>query len=38
MLKFGLWLREHYCKFRGVKHILENVDVGRNKMKMVLNL
>ena len=24
--KFGLWLREHYCKPRGVKHILENVD------------
>ena len=24
--KFGLWLRDHYCKPRGVKHILEDVD------------
>ena len=23
--KFGLWLRDHYCKPRGVKHILEDV-------------
>ena len=24
--KFGLWLRDYYCKPRGVKHILEDVD------------
>ena len=24
--KFGEWLREYYCKPRGVKHILENID------------
>ena len=24
--KFGIWLRENYCKPRGVKHILENID------------
>lgn len=23
--KFGLWLKEHYCLPRGVKHVLENV-------------
>jgi tryptophan halogenase len=23
--KFGLWLKDHYCKPRGVKHILEDV-------------
>tara|TARA_B100000085_G_scaffold282135_1_gene310090 strand:+ start:249 stop:1742 length:1494 start_codon:yes stop_codon:yes gene_type:complete len=24
--KFGLWLKEHYCLPRGVKHVLENVN------------
>ncbi len=24
--KFGLWLRDHYCKPRGVNHILEDVN------------
>ena len=24
--KFGLWLREYYCKPKGVKHILENIN------------
>ena len=25
--KFGLWLKEHYCLPRGVKHVLENVNL-----------
>ena len=24
--KFGEWLKEYYCKPRGVKHLLENID------------
>ena len=24
--KFGIWLRDHYCKPRGVKHILEDIN------------
>ncbi len=26
-IKFGAWLRENYCKPRGVKHIVEDIDV-----------
>ena len=24
--KFGLWLKDHYCKPKGVKHILEDIE------------
>jgi len=38
--KFGLWLKEHYCLPRGVKHILEDVvdiDVDENGIKTINN-
>jgi len=36
--KFGLWLKEHYCKPKGVKHILEDVKTIETNEEGIVSL
>jgi hypothetical protein len=36
--KFGLWLKDHYCKPKGVKHILEDIKSVETNDEGVLSL
>ena len=36
--KFGLWLKDHYCKPRGVKHILEDVNTIETNEDGIISL
>ena len=37
-IKFGLWLRNYYCKPRGVKHILEDVNTVETNEDGIVSL
>ena len=36
--KFGLWLRDYYCKPKGVKHILEDIDTIEKNEEGIVSL
>ena len=36
--KFGLWLRDHYCKPKGVKHIIEDVNTIETNKNGIVSL